>query len=85
MSGMRPYLKEILTERSTAFNGPALEGLTAAARLMEEAVERRLEGALTEMEGVFPENPWGELVRKTPWDIIRMFNAHQESSGPSGP
>ena len=84
VSGMRPYLNEILTERSTTFKGPALEGLAAAAGLMEEAVERRLEGALTEMEGVFPENPWGELVRKTPWGIIRMFNAHQESSGPSG-
>ena len=85
VSGMRPFLNEILTERSAAFNGPALKGLAAAAKLMEEAIKGRLEAALAEMEDVFPENPWGELVRKTPRDIIRMFNASQKKSVPSGP
>ncbi len=84
VSGMRPYLNEILTERSTTFNGPALEGLAAAAGLMKEAIKYRLEGALAEMEGVFSENPWSELIRNTPGDIIRMFNASQEMSVPFG-
>ena len=85
VSGMRPYLNEILTERSTTFNGPALEGLAAAARLMEEAIKGRLEAAQEEMEDVFSENPWGELVRNTPRDIIRMFNVSQGMPVPSWP
>ena len=84
VSGMRPYLNEILTERSTAFNGPALKGLAAAAKLMEEAIKGRLEAAREEMEDVYPENSWAELVRRTPRDIIRMFNASQERPVLSG-
>ncbi len=85
VSGIRSSLNEILTERSTTLDRPALEGLTIAAGLMQEAIQGRLEKALAEMDGLFFENPWGELVRKTPTDIIRMFNASQESSRPSAP
>jgi hypothetical protein len=85
VSELRPYLNEILTKASTTLHGTALEGLAAAAGLMEKAIEGRLEGALAELKDVYFKNSWGELVRKTPKDILRVFNDSQERPVPSGP
>ncbi len=42
--------------------------------MMKAEIERRLQYAVAGLEEDLPANEYGLLVRKTPWDIIRMFN-----------
>lgn len=73
LKGMDPHLLEFLDGR-TDLNGPPLECFAAAAGLMENEIQHRLRGAVSEIEGDFPDNGSIDLARKTPEDIIRMFN-----------
>ncbi len=72
--GIRLCLPDILGGRSSGLFGPVFEFFGVAAGLMEKEIEHRLQGAVAEAEKGFPDNGWAELVKKTPGDIIRMFN-----------
>lgn len=69
-----PCLPDILAGRSSGVFGPTLEFFALAAGLMEREIEHRLQGAVKETEKNFPDNGSMDLVRKSPKDIIRMFN-----------
>jgi hypothetical protein len=71
---IRPCLPDILGGRSSGLFGPVLEFFAVAAGLMEEEIELRLQGAVKEAEKSFPDNDHTDLVRKSPRDILRMFN-----------
>jgi hypothetical protein len=71
---MRSHVLTLLKGGSTALDDPALELFSAAAGLMEDEIERRLQSAVCEIGEHFPDNGYSELLRRAPWDIIRMFN-----------
>ena len=71
---MRSQILTLLRGESTALDDPALELFSAAAGLMEDEIERRLQSAVCEIGEHFPDNGYSELLRRAPWDIIRMFN-----------
>jgi hypothetical protein len=70
----RSQILTLLKGESTTLDDLALEFFSAAASLMEDEIERRLQSAVSEIGEHFPDNEYSELVRKAPWDIIRMFN-----------
>jgi geranylgeranyl pyrophosphate synthase len=74
--GMRPYILDLLKTKSADLNHPALEFFSTAAALMEREIERRLQSAVSEVEGHFPHNQYNGLLQGAPRDIIRMFNAN---------
>jgi len=74
---MRSHILTLLKGESMALDDPALELFSAAAGLMEDEIERRLQSAVREIGEHFPDNRYSELVRRAPWDIIRMFNESQ--------
>jgi geranylgeranyl pyrophosphate synthase len=74
VSEIRPDILPILRGESLKFRDSTAEFLGQAVRLMEQEIERRLHSARSEIEVVFPKNEYGELARKTPWDLIQMFN-----------
>jgi hypothetical protein len=49
------------------------ESFQAALRRMRDAVRLRLESAASAVEGHFPENGFLRLLRRTPWDLVRIF------------
>jgi len=71
---MGPWLLEALRRKSSALTGELLEHFQTAAALMKGEVERRLRSAVGEIEGDLPADDYGRLMRKTPWDLIQMFN-----------
>ena len=73
--GMRPHVVTLLKGKSTRLNRAALNFFNTAAELMELEIEHRLQSAVFELEGHFPDNGYRTLVRSAPRDIIRMFNA----------
>lgn len=50
------------------------EYFRAAANLMKNQIEQRLQAAVSEIIGNFPENEYRAAVLRAPWDLIRMFN-----------
>lgn len=71
---MRPFIPDFLKGKHTDLKSPILEFFNAATDLMENEIERRLQAAVSEIEENFPDNAYGELTRKAPRDIIKMFN-----------
>jgi len=71
---MRPYILTILQGKSLDVGDAAAESFKRAAKLMEQEITHRLQSAVSEIEEDFPHNGYRELARKTPWDLIRMFN-----------
>jgi hypothetical protein len=71
---MRPFILTVLKGESTDLEGPALEFFRAAAGLMENEIEHRLQSAVSEIEATFPINEYSELAKRAPKDIIEMFN-----------
>ncbi len=71
---IRPHVLEALRQKSPELRGELLEFLPASADAMKVEIERRLRSAVIEIEGSLPNNEYGWLARRTPWDIIRMFN-----------
>jgi hypothetical protein len=74
ISEMRPFILNFLKGECTDLKGPVLEFFSAAVELMENEIEHRLQSAISEIEGNFPNNGYSELVRQAPRDIIKMFN-----------
>ena len=58
-----------------ALEGELLHYLQTAAELMTAGKENCLRSAVAGIEGELPESDRHRLVRRTPWDLIRMFDA----------
>jgi geranylgeranyl pyrophosphate synthase len=71
----RPGILEALRRESLELEGELLQYFQAAAKLMTEEKEKRLRSAAAEIEGALPDGDLSQLVRRTPWDLIRMFDA----------
>jgi len=72
--GIRPHVREALSNKSPELRGEFLRLLQSTAETMKVEIEKRLRSAVSEIEGYLPDNEYGRLARSTPWDIIRMFN-----------
>ncbi len=70
----RTFAPDFLKGKYTELKGPVSELLSAANDLMEKEIERRLQAAVSEIGECFPNNGYSELMRKAPWEIIKMFN-----------
>ena len=73
-SDIRPHILEALRQESPEFSGEFLKPLQSTAEVMKDEIERRLRSAVADIEGSLPDNEYGRLARRSPWDIIRMFN-----------
>jgi geranylgeranyl pyrophosphate synthase len=71
---IRPHVLEAIRQKAPEFKGEFLGLLQSTAEAMKAEIERRLRAAVIEIEGL-PNNGYGQLARRTPWDIIRMFNS----------
>jgi hypothetical protein len=71
---MRPYIITVLEGKHLRLTGDLLDYFQQAARRMEAEIERRLQSATASINEDFPKNACSKLMRKAPWDIIRMFN-----------
>jgi geranylgeranyl pyrophosphate synthase len=71
---IRPHLIPLLRTGSTLLEEDLLACFRAAEALMEVEIESRLKLAASELDGHFPQNAYGMLARRAPWDLIRMFN-----------
>ncbi|OGP85170.1 MAG: hypothetical protein A2V87_06745 [Deltaproteobacteria bacterium RBG_16_58_17] len=69
-----PYVLAALQGECTDMDESASEFFGAAAKLMENEIERRLQSAVSEMEENFPDNEYSRVARKAPGEIIRIFN-----------
>ncbi len=65
---------EALRQKSTVLSGEFLKHLQAAKKAMKAHMESRLHSAVSAVERDLPDNEYSQLARRTPWDIIRMFN-----------
>ncbi len=72
--GIRPHIAPLLRTGSTLLEEDVLACFRAAEAPMEDEIERRLKLAVSELDGHFPQNAYGMLVRRAPWDLIGMFN-----------
>jgi hypothetical protein len=71
---MRPFILTVLKGQCTDLEGAALRFFKAAAGLMENEIEHRLQLARSEIEATFPDNAYRKLAKRAPADIIEMFN-----------
>jgi hypothetical protein len=71
----RPYILGALQRKSSDLRGEFLQHFKIAAELMKAEKERRLRSARNEIEGDSSANDLDRMALKTPWDIIRMFDA----------
>jgi len=71
---LRPHLLTHLRGASPDLKAAEAEFFRAAARMMKQEIERRLEAAVSAMTGFFPENEYSAVMLQAPWDLIRMFN-----------
>jgi geranylgeranyl pyrophosphate synthase len=67
-------LPKALRRKSSALKGKLLGNFQTAAALLKGEVERRLDAAVSEIEGNLPGNKYGRLTRRAPRDLIQMFN-----------
>ena len=74
VSEIRPHILTVLRGECLEFGAATAKFLNMAVKHMVHEIERRLQSAVSEIEMDFPENQYQELVRRTPWDLIRMFN-----------
>jgi hypothetical protein len=70
---MHPHLLPHLKGESMDLNDSTLELFSATVERMENEIEHRLQSAVLEIGDHFPDAGWGTLMRKAPWDIIKMF------------
>ncbi len=70
----RPFVLDVLKGGRQDLDRGRRAPLMAAARLMEEAIDRRRKAAADAIEGSFPYNGYSEIVRKAAADIIAIFN-----------
>jgi geranylgeranyl pyrophosphate synthase len=70
----RPHILDTLRQKSIVLSGEFLTHLDAAAGIMRTEIGRRLRSVVVEMDEHFPDNDYGRIARRAPWDIIAMFN-----------
>lgn len=70
----KPHIFDVLRRKPLDLGKEMPKHFEDAAKVMKEEIEIRLQSAITGIEGDLPSNEYGSLVRKTPWDIIQMFN-----------
>jgi hypothetical protein len=70
----KPCLLKALSRASAETDRELLLHFRAATEKMKAEIERRLLSALNGIERDFPSNGICRLARKTPWDLIRMFD-----------
>jgi geranylgeranyl pyrophosphate synthase len=70
------FLLEALRSRPCEITEAFLAFFQQAAQRMRQDMEQRLNLAIAEIKDVPPQNEYSELIRRTPWDLIGMFNAH---------
>jgi geranylgeranyl pyrophosphate synthase len=70
---MRPHILHALEGQSIDLDGSILEHLQKAARLMKNEIDHRLKIAVSEIEADFPVNEYTDLIRKAPWEMVRMI------------
>ncbi|MGD2127424.1 MAG: polyprenyl synthetase family protein [Desulfobacteraceae bacterium] len=70
----RPSVLPALETEYSHVQGLLRESFQEALSFMEKEIERRLNSAVSEIEEIFPGNKYGELVRRAPWDLIKMFS-----------
>lgn len=79
----RPHVLEALRQKSPELGGEFLILLQFTAEAMKAEIERRLRSAVMEIEESLPNNDYGSLALRAPWDILRMFNdARPTASAP---
>jgi geranylgeranyl pyrophosphate synthase len=71
----RPCILAALRRGSLELGGEIVQQFQAVAESMKAEKERRLRSAVAEVSKDFPKNNLNRLARKTPWDLIRMFDA----------
>lgn len=71
----RPWILQALRRGSLELEGEIAQYFQAVAESMKAEKERRLRIAVSEIAGDYLENNLDRLARKTPWDLIRMFDA----------
>lgn len=74
VSEMSPFILNVLKGNCADLESPVLELFGVAAELMEHEIEHRLQSAVSEIEGHFPNNGYSDLAKRAPKDIIMMFN-----------
>ena len=72
--GMGPHILKILKGDSPDVDDPVWEFFGRAVMLLKKAIEDRLKSAVSEIQEDFVTGQYRELVRKAPWDLIRLFN-----------
>jgi len=70
----RPHILAALQRNSPEIEEGFLELLRSSVDTMKAEIERRLRSAVDGIEACLPDNDYGRLVRRAPWDIIGMFN-----------
>ncbi len=79
----RPVVAAILRGRYAPETDGLWDALHSSLKFMEEEIERRLQIAVEQIAGEFPSDSAGDLARRTPWDLLRMFREIEEGSGPA--
>ncbi len=74
VNGVRPYILTISKGKGLDLDDHAPELFRTVVKLMEKEIERRLKLAISKIGEDFPDNEYSHLVRKAPWELIRMFN-----------
>ena len=74
----KPFLLEILRSGPCEITGAFQAIFKQASQRMRQDLERRLNLAVAEIKNVLPQSEYGELIHRTPWDLIGMFNAHSD-------
>lgn len=72
----KSFLLEALRSGPCEITGAFRAFFQQTAQRMRQDVEQRLNLAVVEIKDVLPQNEYSELIRRTPWDLIGMFNAH---------
>jgi N-acetylglucosamine kinase-like BadF-type ATPase len=65
----------LMLKRAHSFlEGALLEEWQQVRRRMEQEIEIRLEQALIQVSGFFPDSVQGGMIRRAPYELIEMFN-----------
>jgi len=75
---LKPFLLEVLRNGTCEITGDCQARFQQAAKQMQEDVEQRLNLAAAEIRDLLPDSEDSGLIRRTPWELIAMFNAHSD-------
>jgi geranylgeranyl pyrophosphate synthase len=70
----RHVIPPMLKKEHSFLDQAILEEWEQVLRHMEQEIEKRLQGALLQVSGLFPETLEGRMIRQAPYELIKMFN-----------